>query len=927
MTVRTFPGVPTRTAFLIHATFTLLLWTICASSADAQEALPDFRNTEQGNILYKDNERWIRERFAWFMASRTYPTGRIPEGAREAAWKETQSLPVYNPPAALAKGAGSAMWTQAGPINIGGRVTGVAIHPTDHNIVYFTAADGGVWKSTDGGSSFVPVADNLPTMAMGSIEIDPSDPNTLYVGTGEANGSADSYGGVGVAKSTDAGATWSMVSGNFAQHIGKIRVNRAERNIVYAATRQGLFRSVNSGVLWTKVYSGVTHDVVLHPTKPNTLFAAVQGVGVIRSVDTGATWTELSIGVAKDSVGRLALDLCWTQPDIMYCVIVNGRGTSNLKAIVKSTNGGDTWVRTSSASTPNFFSTYGWYLCDIAVHPTNPNRILSGGVGLYMSTDGGFTWTTRSGMHVDQHAIEFSISNPAVMYLGNDGGMYRSNDNGTTYTSLNDDLPITQFYELGIGLQDPNLMGGGTQDNGSKLRRKDLTNWDQATGGDGGYFVIDYSDSSYMWAEYQNGSHMRTTNGGTNWISANSGIIGSGLWVTPVAIHPTNPQVLYTASTKKLYKTTNRGALWFQFHGNLDSASTINHIALSPKNPDLIVVGYSNGKVWKSPNAGGTWVNISTGLPSRTCEDIIFDPNDVNTFYTCFGGYAATGIYKTVDAGTTWTSITGNLPSIQKNCLEINPNNPAMLYVGTDLGVYATTDSGRTWAVLGSGMPKCVVADLELHPKSGVLLAATHGRSVYQLSVTTPVEFTSFSAVQDGRVVRLAWRTSSETNNAGYSVERLETRGGTWEEIGFVAGKGSSPSVNLYSFVDERLPALAETLVYRLRQLDTDGSHTYSHEVLVTLARADAADFSISPNYPNPFVHSTTLHVTLPVLTDTRVTVTDAAGRVVAVLHDGALRAGAHAFTLDARALESGVYFCRVEAGGRRLARAMTLLK
>jgi photosystem II stability/assembly factor-like uncharacterized protein len=611
----------------------------------------------------------------------------------------------------------------------------------------------------------------------------------------------------------------------------------------------------------------------------------------------------------------------------MYAIIVAAKGTSNLKAIVKTTNGGTSWVKVSTASTPNFFSTYGWYLVDIAVDPTNPNRILTGGVGLYMSTDGGIGWTSTGGVHADQHAIEFSPSNPKIVYLGNDGGLYKSTNSGSAFNSLNDNLPISQFYELGIAPQDPNLMGGGMQDNGSWVRKTASPLWTTATGGDGGYYVFDPVDSKYQYSEYQNGSHMRTTNGGTNWQGNNTGIWGTGLWVTPVAINPVNTAILFTASTKQLYKSTNHGANWFPYHGGMDSTASINYIAISPKNADLMLVGFTNGRICKSTDAGATWTTISGTLPSRNVGKLLFDPNDVNSFYVCFTGYSATAVYRTKNGGGTWTNISGNLPSTSKNSIAINPNNTANLFAATDLGVYATIDSGKTWSILGDGMPKVVVSDLEIVPKTGMLIAATHGRSVYGLSVTTPVEFSAFSAMLEGASVKLQWKTSVEKNNAGFAVERLQQPGGTWEEIGFVPGRGSSGSVNIYNYSDDALPQNAETLVYRLKQIDTDGAITYSSEVLVLVQRFAPGDIALEQNYPNPFNPVTTIRYMLTQTAPVKLVVTDATGRIVATLVEATKHAGAHTVSFDVSALESGAYFYHLTVEGRRLTRKMTVLK
>ncbi len=901
----------------------------------AQNQIP-YNSVEprEGLTLYRDSERWIRERFRWFREFRVDENGNIPEGARENAWRDSRRMSVYKPAVLLSKTGktSSGTWTNVGPKNIGGRITGIAIHPTNPDIVYFTAADGGVWKS-DNGTSLAfevrPVSDDLPTLAMGSITLDPSNPDIVYVGTGEANGSADSYPGVGVVRSTDAGATWEVMGGAEMKNIGAIRVHNTDGNIIIAASRQGMFRSDDGGKNWTKTRSGNAHDLVLHPTIDSVMFAAVQSVGVIRSTDTGRTWTDLDMGIGKDSIGRIAVDLCLTQPDIMYALVVGAKGTLTNKtfAVMKTTDGGETWERTTSAkSPPNFSSTYGWYNCEIAVHPTDPERLLCGGVGLYLSLNGGLSFQSRSGIHVDHHALEFSPSAPDVCYNGNDGGFYISGSGGISFTSLNSDLPITQFYELGISYPVPGMIMGGTQDNGSNRRPTSGEIWEHETGGDGAYCVLDYSDSLVMYAEYQNGSHLRSTDGGVRWTGLNTGLVGSGPWVTPVAIHPTEPEVLFTCTTKQLYKSTNRGDLWVAFHGNMDSSRTINYIALSPHNPDIMLVGYNNGRVWISTDAGTVWENISTGLPGRSCTDIIFDPVDASTVYASFTGYTKESVFRTTDLGVSWEQISGNLPAIPVNALEINPGKSAQLFAGTDFGVYTTLDGGETWEICGEGMPKVVVVDLELHPSTGILYAATHGRSIYALQVATSVKLLSFSAQHDGDRVRLDWQTSFESANRGFSVERAAALGG-WEEIAFIESHGSSAAVRRYNYADASLPSGVSTLRYRLKQVAIDGSIEYSQEIPVEMSNAAAADFQLHQNYPNPFNPTTTIRYTLPRTAQMRLYVTDALGTVVRTLEDRVQHAGAHHLIMDASDLANGAYFYHLEFEGARITRKMLLMK
>jgi photosystem II stability/assembly factor-like uncharacterized protein len=914
----------------LSPTAILLTLLIAASPVFAQQF--DITRPDPASILFKDGEASIRARFQYFKDMRVFPGTEIPDGAQERAWEQSQSMNVWQPASALSKAAGSAAmtWSLVGPVNAGGRVTGVAIHPTNPDIVYFTAASGGVWKSTNAGADFVPIAENLATMAMGAIEVSVHNPDHIWVGTGEANGSADSYPGIGIVRSTDAGATWSAPMCTAAKNIAKLRVHLANPDIILCASRQGLYRSTNNGSSWISVMSGLIFDLVLHPTSHNIMYAAKQTAGIFKSTDHGATWTQLPIGVPSDSVGRVAMDLCRSQPSILYAAIVSGKGTSNLKAVVKSTNDGASWTRINNASTPNFYSTYGWYLNELAVDPQNPNHVTIGGVSIYRSVNGGATWSTISGLHVDHHAHEYSLSNPTICYEGNDGGIYRSTNSGQTYTSLNANLPITQFYEMGLSTLDPTRMGGGTQDNGSWDRKTGASTWAKSTGGDGFYVVFDPTNANYIYTESQNGYHYRSTNGGASYSGINTGLYGSGLWNTPVAIHPTTPTVLFTATTKQLYKTTNRGTLWVPYHGNMDSASSINYIAINPRNGNHMFVGYRNGRIWRSTNGGASWTNSQSGLPTRVCMDIQPHPTNDSIWFASYSGYSTPNIFKTTNGGATWSGISASLAALPVSAIEVNPWDPDMIFAGTDLGVYVTTNGGSTWNIVSQGMPKVVVADLELQRATGTLYAATHGRSVFSLDVMVPVQFTSFAAERDGAHARLSWRTAWEVNSMGFAVERREQRAGTegaWQEIGYVPSTGSPQGGEHYSWRDTQLPRDAAAVTYRLRQIDADGTIDYSPEVRLMLDDAAPTFLTLEQNYPNPFNPSTVIRWQHPETQQVRLVVTDLGGREVAVLVDGVRGAGEHAEVFDAQGLPAGTYFYHLTTPGARRTRSMTILK
>ncbi len=884
--------------------------------------------------LYKESSKDIIARMKWFYDRRVDAEGNIPLNERIEAWEQSKTMKAYQPTVLLKSGQTvESKWTLVGPRNRGGRITGIAVHPSDADIVYIAAANGGVWKSTNKGTLFTPVTEDLPTMSMGAVAIDPSNPDIVWAGTGEANGESYIYPGIGVIKSTDAGATWNLTGLKSNTRIAALRIHPTIGDIAVAATWDGIRRTEDGGETWNTVQSGEVYDLAIHPADPSIWYAGIRSMGMFRSTDTGRTWTSLSTdwqakhSVNVSSIRRIAFDMSRSTPGLMYAVLVKNN-TFDLLEVMKSTDGGDSWNVLTKPST-DFFSGQGFYNCDMAVDPSDGNRVFIGGLYIYMTENGGGSWKRTNPSHVDQHALEFAPSDPNIFYAGHDGGFDISQNGGRSYTGLNDNLPISQYYDIDVAATNPDVILGGTQDNGSHLRKTNSPDWKYTTGGDGMYCVIDHTNANIMYTEMQYGqSRWRSTDGGNNWNGINQGIEANGTWVNPVVMHPDSTNILYTTSYYHLYKTTNRGDLWFKLAERVTNSEVIEKIAVSPANPKYMATGYSGtGGIAVSTDGGFTWKRVVKSYPRVTVTDIDYHPTDPNTIFATFTGYRSASVYKTTDNGETWTSISGNLPAIPKNTLALNPMNPDQMWVGTDLGVYTTVDGGAVWEFMGEGMPKVTVMDLHFHAASGLLRAATHGRSVYQILVTTPVDVATFSASLDGMSVRLSWRTTMETNNAGFAVERKDGVGERWNEIGYVPGNGSGAGVFSYSFTDSNLPAGAGNVVYRLKQLDFDGTYDYSKEAYVALGGAAPVSMELSQNYPNPFNPVTTIRYSIPEAGKVRLSVTDSRGFEVATLVDSFQYEGAYAVEFNAAALESGVYFFHLTMNGKRITKKMVALK
>ncbi|HYL76814.1 MAG TPA: hypothetical protein VEU96_21540 [Bryobacteraceae bacterium] len=757
-----------------HTPLALALATLC---------LPAFAQQRE-----KDDRQAAREE--WFYSQRTYPRTQIPAGARIKAIAEIQRIdrdarsrhlaaPLSSVNAKLATTLDSSTWTSIGPkpTDFGstyvtaGRVNAIAIDPRDNNIVYMGAAEGGVWKTTDGGANWTPLTDDQPSLASGAIAIDPSNPDTVYVGTGEENFAIDSYYGAGILKSTDAGATWTnLASDTFLRAtIGRIAVHPTNGQVLLCAANSGLWRSTDGAVTWTRVLTGTAIAAVFDPTNPDIAYSTLGNVngstlnGVYRSTDAGQTWT-LTMGSGANSlpaknVGRIDLTIAASTPTTLYVGIQDSSSANfgNLLGIYKTTDSGATW---NNLNAPNICASLNqcWYDMSIRVNPTNPDVIFAvGSLSIIRSLDGGANWSqlnfigpNRVEIHTDEHYLAFT-NDGTKLYIGNDGGMYSTTDitnPQVNWTELNDTLGITQFYPgISVHPSDSNIGFGGAQDNGTQ-RYGGAASWNNVTCGDGGSTAIDFTLPTIAYAACQSIQVLRTATGGNNWSRSQYGITSSDRvqFIPPMVIDPSNSQTVYFG-TFRLWQTRDGGGKWIAISPDLTGGkSTLKAIAPSPSDPNTVFVGFANGKVYSTNDAldgvNATWTERTTGLAVRAVTGITVDPIDPATAYVTFSGFSGVSpsahVYRTKDGGANWTDISGNLPDIPVNALVVDPDILDTLYIGTDAGVMISTDAGVTWSSLGKGLPRVVVTGLALQRSGRLLRAGTHGRSMWDILVPLP---------------------------------------------------------------------------------------------------------------------------------------------------------------------------------------------
>lgn len=700
----------------------------------------------------------------YLFLQRAFPYEDVPSRAYYDAGKWVQNF--------VAGRNNAVAWELAGPTNVGGRITDIAMDPSDLQTIFAATASGGVWKSTDAGTNWLPITDGLPCLSIGDIAIDPSDKNTLYCGTGETNGGGGSvtYDGRGVFKSTDGGNTWTSLGLENTGSIGRIEVDPENPDRIFVGAmghlfgnnpERGVYRSTDGGQNWEqKLFvndsTGVI-DLAVNPDNPDTVFAVTwerirrphtrvyggPGCAVWRSFDGGDNWTKLGGGLpAGASGGRMGIAIAASSPATLYLTTCSINGS--FSGAYKSTDNGDTWSALSTGSDPGY-SSYGWWFGQIRVDPGNAGKVYNLGIDWLKTTNGGSSWNSVSTyLHADYHALYIHPANADFMVVGNDGGVFISTDGGANWQQK--PFPVTQFYTSEIDFQNPDNFYGGAQDNGTwRTLTGNLDDWETIYGGDGFVTLVNPVNNSIVYSEAQYGS-LYGTNG------AHSPASQQYNWNAPYIFDPGNPDIMYIGA-KKLFKSTNGGLNWSAISNDLGNGvlgqngvvyGTITTIAASPLDGNTLIVGTDDGNVWITDNGGANWTKVSGNLPRRWVTRVIADLWDANTAYVCLSGYRhfddMAHIYKTTDKGQTWTSVSGDLPDVPVNDLILDPDAQNTWYIATDVGVLVTYNGGATWEPFGTDLPNVPILDLTLHAPTRTLAAATFGRSMFKAALPLPTD-------------------------------------------------------------------------------------------------------------------------------------------------------------------------------------------
>ncbi len=707
-------------------------------------------------------------------------------------------------------------WQFLGPTNISGRMTDVAVvEPRGKHYTMFVAgAGGGVWRTVNDGVTWEPVFDQAVSTAIGDVTVAPSDPNVVWIGTGEANIFRSSMAGAGVYKSTDGGDTWRHMGLEGTYTIPRIVVHPTNPDIVYVAAsgaewtfneERGVYKTTDGGRSWKKVLyvddqTGAI-DLVMDPSDPDRLYVAMwqrirrpwndprvepgfSKSGIYRTDDAGATWKPIVRGLpAPEHRGRIGIDVARSSPNVVYAFVDNyeigrmpGAGERDsygrplapvIKAatVFRSDDRGETWRKTSQDGTymERLGGTYGWVFGQIRVDPNNADKIYVLGLGLNVSEDQGKTFRTLDGMHGDHHGLWIDPSNSDYLVNVNDGGVVASYDGGETWRQFTDDVPVSEFFNVGYDMGDPFRVYGSIQDIGSARAVVDLSHgrhaipavaWDDAPGGEGSIQVVDPTDPNTVYSAGYYGSIQRTKmDTGETVQLAPKPAAGEpayrGQWLAPFIVSAHNPRILYLGY-QYVFRSLDRGDRWERISPDLTyddpkkmgdiAYQTIFSLAESPLKFGLLYAGTDDGRVHVTKDGGGSWTEITGGLvPNRFIAEIVASKYDEGTVYLAQNGKRNDDfmpyVWKSTDYGRHWTSITANLPTGPVNVIKEDPVNPNVLYVGTDIGAYVSTTGGARWETLGGGLPSTFVHDIVVHPRENILVAATHGRGMWALDV------------------------------------------------------------------------------------------------------------------------------------------------------------------------------------------------
>ena len=698
-----------------------------------------------------------------------------------------------------------------GPAVTGGRIHDVEALPDDPETIYLGTASGGLWKSTNGGTTWASLFDEQPVSTFGDVAIAPSNPDIVWAGTGEQQNRQSTSWGNGVYRSTDGGETWTHKGLVDTRHIGAVQVHPEDPDVAYVAAQgnlwapsesRGVYKTTDGGDTWEKVlyvneFTGVV-DLVMHPENPDVLYAAAYqrlrrtwgfngggpGSGIYTTTDGGASWTELANGLPSGDKGRIGIDVSPADPQTVYALIEHADSSGTFR----SRDGGQSWTHVNDLNPrPMYYS-------HIVADPVDRDRVYVLSTEAYTSSDGGDTFTrlpTRPtydiGVHSDHHSMWIDPSDPETFYLAGDAGLHITHDRGQTYRRINN-LPIGQFYAIGVDNRQPYTIYGGMQDNHSWMGPSDVNRWIGIINDD--WKQTGFGDGTYQQVSSPRAVFIGSQNGGLTRVDP---VTGDRMdvqptepddeeyrydWVTPSLVSRFDASVVYFGGNR-LFISRDRGQSWTRTedltkdidretlplmgvsgdapmlskHDGTANYGEITTIAESPLDADILWVGTDDGNVQVSRDGGQSWTEVGStlgtvpGAPDDTTyvSRVVASAASPGTAYVTLDAHRdgdfAPYVYTTTDFGQTWTALTDGLS--QENAGSVNvilehPDDPQVLFLGTEHALFVSTNAGKQWAEV-TQLPPTLYDDLVVQRETNDLVVGTHGRSLWIWDDTTPL--------------------------------------------------------------------------------------------------------------------------------------------------------------------------------------------
>jgi photosystem II stability/assembly factor-like uncharacterized protein len=732
---------------------------------------------------------------------RAYPYKKIPEGKFNEAFKKyrddiklkTSLLQQRNNVSAP-----TIPWTPLAPKNFSGRILCMAFHPTNSNIMWVGSASGGLWKTTNGGTgapggiNWTNVPTGFPVLGISAIVINPSNPNEIYLGTGEVyNSGAAGYEGhdirtfrgsygIGILKSTDGGITWTKsldFSYSNLKGVQDMIINPQKPSTIFAATTDGVYRSHNSGSSWNLVHNiPMAMDICLKPGDTSTLYVGCgnfksSGHGIYRSTNAGSSspgFSKLSSGLPSTFSGMVRLHISANNRNKVYASIGKAPGTSDPNGLYASTNSGSSWSKVSQTA---YINNQGWYAHDVIANPSNANSIFVAEMDTYRSTNGGSSLTkisdwsrwdfnnitvgaTNEGtssnyVHADIHHLYYSPFNNNTIFACTDGGLFKSTNSGSSFIGLNGGLMTAQIYSnMAVSAADPNFMICGLQDNATFVY-SGLPGCKRKIGGDGFSAAIDPTNDNTCFGSLYYFTVYKSTNRSSTFSRVYNNSSGSerACFSAPLVMATSDPNIMY-GGTIYVKKSTNKGTNWTNANGGLvlsNNSAPLVTVAVSNTNASLLYAatvpgGGARSKIFKSTNGAASFVEITGSLPDRFFTDIAVDPTNDSRIAVTLSGYGSGHVFLSNDGGTSWTEIGQGLPDVPHNTAVFDPANPQTIVVGNDLGVYyctSVTDGSVSpeWLPFNDGLSDATLVMDMVVTSDNRLRLGTHGKGLWETNM------------------------------------------------------------------------------------------------------------------------------------------------------------------------------------------------